>query len=329
MSDVIAAGPHEADWPLFGMIDDVRPALAAVLESGRAGALATLVGVDGPSPRPLGAQMLITTDGRAAGYVSGGCVEGSIATLGMDVIESGRARLVVFGEGSPFEDVRLICGARIEVVIERVTPADESWRAVLSAARDRIAVQRCMWINGRTDVCEAGQDHRVAFHADDGAYVRLYAPRPRVFVLGFDPVAIATCRALSAAGFETILARRMGPQAAPPGIADTYRAEPPGAAIAEFGLDAWTALITTTHDLDDDHDALVAALPSPAFYVGALGSRRRLVDRLEKLTRAGVSEQDRARLRAPVGLDIGAQSPAEIAVSIAADVIQALRKGQA
>lgn len=321
-------GPAESNWPLFGLVDDVRPALAEMLESGRTGALATLVRVDGPSPRPVGAQMAMAADGRLAGHVSGGCVEGSVAILGRDVAESGAPRLVVFGAGSPFADVKLVCGARIEVFVERAAPDDPSLREVLRARGARRPIVREVTYEGAARVRAPAADEPLA-SADDAArrVTRRYDPTTRLVVLGSDPVALATAQLGRAAGLETVLARALGPSTAPAGLAGRYLSAAPGPALQAIGLDRWTAVVTTTHDLDDDQEALAFALPSPAFYVGALGSKRRVADRIAKLEQAGLAWEHVRRLHAPVGLDIGAATPMEIAISIIADVIRAKRQG--
>ncbi len=320
-------GPTESDWPLFGLVDDVRPALAELMASGAAGALATLVRVDGPSPRPVGSQMAMAADGRLAGHVSGGCVEGSVAILGRDAAMSGAPRLVVFGAGSPFADVQLVCGARIEVFIERAAPDDETLRDLLRARSERRPIVRVATYEGAAHT-RAPIGREPIASADDNARVvtRRYDPTTRLVVMGSDPVALATAQLGRAIGMETVLARALGPSTAPNGLASRYLSSTPNAALQALDLDAWTAVVTTTHDLDDDHEALEYALPSPAFYVGALGSKRRVADRISKLERAGLSWEHVRRLHAPVGLDIGAATPMEIAVSILADVIRAKRQ---
>lgn len=323
----LSPGPAESDWPLFGLVDDVRPALAELLASGAPGALATLVRVDGPSPRPAGAQMAMAADGRLAGHVSGGCVEGSVAILGRDVAESGVPRLVVFGAGSPFADVQLVCGARIEVFIERAAPDDATLRDVLRAREERRPIVRDVTYEGAASTRAAHRGEPIAL-ADDNARLisRRYDPTTRLVVLGSDPVALATVQLGRAAGMETVLARALGPQSAPAGLASRYVSSSPNAALQALDLDPWTAVVTTTHDLDDDHEALEYALPSKAFYVGALGSKRRVADRIAKLEQAGLAWEHVRRLHAPVGLDIGAATPMEIAISILADVIRAKRQ---
>jgi xanthine dehydrogenase accessory factor len=321
-SDLLLAGPSQSDWPLHGLVDDVRPALAALLDAGVPGALATLVAVDGPSPRPLGSQMLIALDGRAVGYVSGGCVEGSLAIIGQEVAVSGQVRQVVFGSGSPFVDVQLVCGSRIEVLIEPVSPGDQTLIEVIAAWRRRQPIARQVDKQGRAQIRPLDASAASAGVTTDGQVWKRYDPQVRIMVFGRDPVALAISQLALTMGLEAVLVRRLGPEAAPAGFATAYRSQSPGSALADLVPDRWTALITTTHDLDEDHETLLAALPSEAFYVGALGSRRRVADRLQKLEMAGLDWRSIRRLNAPVGLDIGASSPREIALSVLSDIVR-------
>lgn len=306
--DVLQLGPAQSDWPIFGMVDDIRPALARLLAQGESGALATLIGVDGPSPRPVGSQMLIDRNGHAIGYVSGGCVEGSIALLAQEVITSGVAASFVFGADSPYKDIVLICGTRIEVLIEPVTAHDQSFLDLVAAfkARSTYARQTATDGQGRSFQCT-------------------YYPANRLIIFGSDPVALATAQLARTVGMEAILVREKGPKEAPSGLGARYLAMSAGAAFSELSLDPWTALITTTHDLDQDHDVLSIGLASDSFYVGALGSKRRLDDRRAKLLAAGLNQVQIDRLHAPVGLPIGAATPYEIAISILGAVIKARR----
>lgn len=319
-------GPAQSDWPVYGLVDDVRAQLAALREAQRACALVTLVDVDGPSPRRIGAQMVIAGEQAVAGYVSGGCVEGSLVLLGLDVIATGKPRLVVFGEGSPFMDVKLVCGARIEVLIERVDPGETAMGAVLEAwrAREPIARQTDLETGEASIVPDTDDVGEAVLSACGTRAVRRYLPQTRLTIIGWDPVALALERLAALAGIETWIIRPHGPPAESAGIL-RYRTDAPAQALHALGLDHWTAVAATTHDLELDHAALLAALPSPAFYVGALGSRRRLADRIGALERAGLSWDAVKRLRSPIGLDIGAATPFEIAASILADVIRARR----
>ncbi|MDB5459255.1 MAG: hypothetical protein JWO72_996, partial [Caulobacteraceae bacterium] len=157
------------------------------------------------------------------------------------------------------------------------------------------------------------------------AIFRRHAPRPRLVVVGGDPITLTIAQLAADAGFETALVRPKGPAAPPPLPGVRYFRGEPAEAFAALELDAWTAVAVATHDIDIDHDALCAVLPSPAGYVGALGSRRRLPERLARLQASGLEEADIGRLHAPIGLNIGARSPWEVAVSVIAEVIQALK----
>jgi xanthine dehydrogenase accessory factor len=323
---VLGSAPADGLWPTYGLVDDVRDRLAVAREAGDTLALATLVAVDGPSPRPLGAQMAIAADKSAVGYVSGGCVEGSLAILGADVIKTGLSRRVVFGAGSPFIDVQLVCGARIEVFIERIAPNDASIAAVLNARANRCAIVREVGPDGA--MTRAATRYDASAMIDNDRIARRYDPTTRLIVCGHDPVALALADLSEASGLRCTLVRALGPAMAPPGLKAEYRAQSPLAAFAALGLDPWTAVVTTTHDLESDHEILAAALASEAFYVGALGSRRRVAHRIAKLEKAGLDWAAVKRLRAPVGLDIGAATPHEIAISILADIVRAQRKPQ-
>lgn len=327
MPDTFSRAGEEGGWALSGLADDVRPLLADIMAGGAPGALATLVEIDGPSPRPLGAQMAVAPDGQTLGYVSSGCVEGSLALIGREVAEDGAPRRIVFGQGSPYVDVRLMCGGRIDLFVERIAPNDDTMRDVLQARDSRTSIVRCVGADGRAEIRDRAPGAAIAGVDENGTAWRRYDPQTRVIILGSDPVALATSQLARTAGMEAVLVRRLGPRNAPDGIASLYLSATAEQAFARMPLDAWTAVITTSHDLDDDHEALALALPSNAFYVGALGSRARLAERMAKLEALNLPWAAVRRLRAPVGLDIGAASPYEIAISILADVVRAQRKG--
>jgi xanthine dehydrogenase accessory factor len=174
-----------------------------------------------------------------------------------------------------------------------------------------------VWISdGRRRTCAPPIETPLAW---EGAFRRTYEPVPKLVVLGGDPTALAIAQLGALAGFETTLVRPKGPETPPP-YAIGYSREEPDAAMAAVGLDRWTAVAVATHEAEADHAALTVALPSKAFYVGALGARRRAADRLAWLRAAGVSEADIARLKTPIGLDIGGKAPWEVAISVLAEI---------
>jgi len=301
------------EWPLFGLPEDVRPALRQARDAGRPLALATLVAVGGGGPRPPGTQMVFAEE-IVAGYFSGGCVESDVADHAFACLDDGAPRTLVYGEGSPWPDIRLLCGARIEIVVERVAPDDAALSELLAADAERRPV---VWVSdGVRRVCAAEAETW-----DGATVVRAYPPKPRLAVVGSDPTALAIAQLGAQAEFETTLIRPKGPANPPPLPGVGYRREEPGAALAAIGLDAWTAVAIATHDSDTDHAALLAALPSSAGYVGLLGARRRLPERLARLREEGVSDAALGRLHAPIGLDIGGKAPWEVAVSVIGEII--------
>lgn len=300
------------EWPMFGVADDVRPAMRQASAAGQAFVLATLASVDGGGPRPQGAQMVFAP-GVLAGYFSGGCVEGDVASHAWACLADARPRTLIYGEGSPWPDIRLLCGARIEIFLERV-PADDPALAELLAAWDE-----------RRPVSYLSDGSRRACGSDIAAWPEIavqttYEPTPRLVIIGADPTALAIAELGVKSGFETTLVRPKGPPTPPPIPGLGYRREDPAEALAAVGLDPWTHVAVATHDLDTDRAALKASLPSQAAYVGLLGARRRLAGRLEELKAEGMPETALARLHAPIGLDIGGKAPFEVAVSVIGEI---------
>lgn len=301
------------DWPMFGLGDDSRPALAEARAAGRPCALATIVALDGGGPRPVGTQMVVG-EGILSGFLSGGCLEADVAGHAEACLADGEPRRLVYGTGSPWPDIRLLCGARIDILVERIAPDDAAVGRLL-ALRD--ARQPAQWISdGRRRACDAPQRTPAPW---DGAFSRGFEPVPKLVVLGGDPTALAIAWLGAHAGFETTLVRPKGPEAPPP-FEVAYLRDEPAEALAAVGLDRWTAVAVATHEAEADHAALTVALPSEAFYVGALGARRRTDDRLAWLRAAGVGAGDIQRLRTPIGLDIGGKAPWEVAISVLGEI---------
>ncbi len=326
-------------WPVFGVQSDVRQALAQAVAAGRPVVLATLHTHDGAAPLGEGAQILFD-GGAVAGFLSGGCVEGDVAIHAQTVLSDGAPRWLIYGRGGP-PDIQLLCGSRIEVLLERIAPDDEAAGRLLALTDAR---RPALWLSdGRAHACLAeGEDgagltptlsaalQRAAEKpsvsgATPEALFRRHTPRRRLVVVGGDPITLAVAKLAFEAGFETALVRPKGPSVPPPLPGVRYFRGKPGEAFAALGMDAFTAVAIATHDIDIDHAALCAVLPSEAGYVGALGSRRRLPERIARLQTSGLTETDIAKLHAPIGLSIGARSPWEVAVSVVAEVIQAFK----
>lgn len=300
------------EWPLFGMADDVRSALRQAQQRKTPVALATLTAVEGGGPRPPGTQMVFGDD-ILAGYFSGGCVESDVADHAFACLADGVPRRLIYGEGSPWPDIQLLCGARIEIFVERVGADDPALAELLAAEQERRSV---VWISD-------GVKRRCGENIQpwDGAIVQVYEPVPRLVVFGADPTALAIALLGAQSGFETTLVRPKGPETPPPLPGVAYRRDEPQAALAAIGTDAWTAIAIATHNLDLDREALAAALPSAAGYVGLLGARKRLAERLAPLRAAGFPEARLQQLHAPIGLDIGGKAPWEVALSVIGEIV--------
>ena len=309
------------DWPMFGLAEDVRPALAAAMAAGVPSALVTLFSVEGGGPRPPGTQMLFTAE-TVSGFLSGGCVEGDIAIHAAATLADGEPRRLLYGEGGPWPDIRLLCGASIEILVERV------------AADDPVALQLLALTDSRRSALWVSDGIRRAVTADPPAdtadcavsdqplrIARLFEPVFKLVVIGADPIALAIASLGALAGFETHLVRPKGPETGPALAGVAYSRAEPAAALAAIGLDRWTAVAVATHDWETDQSALLAALPSGAAYVGVLGARRRLPERLARLRSADVGESDLARLKGPIGLDLGGKAPWEVAVAVIAEIV--------
>lgn len=304
-------------WPVFGLSDDIRPALKAARDDHQHAALATIVALDGGGPRPVGTQMLIS-EGQLSGFLSGGCLEADVAHHATRLLagDTSPGRLI-YGQGSPWPDIRLLCGARIEVQLEAIAPDDDAVATLLAATKAR---QPAFWrSDGTTRTCATLEAKTP--QPQHSQYVKLYQPVTRLIVLGSDPSALAIATLGAQAGFETSLIRPKGPAEPPPLAGVTYLREMPAQALNASVLDPWTAVAVATHDAETDHAALSVALPSPAFYVGALGARRRLQDRQTWLRGEGLKDADIERMRAPIGLDLGGKAPWEVAIAVIADII--------
>lgn len=310
MTETAANALEDAEWPRFGWITDMRPALADAQQRGATVALATIVALDGSAPRPVGTQMLFEGN-RALGYFSGGCLEADVALHAAQVVASWEPRLLIYGRGSPWIDIRLTCGGRMEILVERIAPGDASVRALIAAGEARVPVT---WeSDGRTRRVIEGCPGPGSWA--DGRISLPFLPARRLLVAGGEPAALAMATLARGAGWEVEILRpeTVGPDALLP---------------SRSGLSSWladleqadqrTAIAVATHESDLDHEVLMAALGSHAAYVGVLGSRSRLPERLARLSADGA---DVTRLHAPMGVVPTGKGPWEIAVAVIAEIM--------
>jgi xanthine dehydrogenase accessory factor len=299
-------------------------------------ALATVVQTWGSAPRRVGAQLVIGGDGRIEGSVSGGCVEGAVIVEAMDALEDGEARLLEFGVSD--EDafaVGLACGGTIRVLVEPIGKAmSEAMLADLVAARAKRAgvIYEVNIETGHRALKspEAYPDRmrmdRSGFEEDGATFVAVHNPPLRLIVIGAVHIAQALIPMARIAGYDPILVDPREAFASDqrfPG--ERILTDWPDEAVAKLGLDPRTALVLLTHDPKLDDPALQAALAADVFYIGALGSTRTHAKRVDRMQKAGFSADQIARIHGPVGLDIGAAGPSEIAVSILAQMTAVLR----
>ena len=288
-------------------------------------AIATVTNTWGSAPRPRGSHMLVAADGRFEGSVSGGCVEGEVMAAAADAIADGRSRTLSYGVANAAAwEVGLPCGGEIALVVQPVAPGafDPALFGAIAAAR---SAGRALDIT--TDL-ETGES-RLGSDASPGRFVNHYLPPARLLVVGAVQIAQALCgmaRLLDVAPVLIDPRARFLTEERFPGVPFDDRW--PDEAIAAYRPDAATAVVTLSHDPKIDDPALIAALNTPAAYVAALGSRKSHAARVERLTAAGLSSTQIGRIDAPAGIAIGALGPAEIALSVAAGMVKALR-GQA
>jgi xanthine dehydrogenase accessory factor len=313
---------EDADWPVFGWDEDVRPALTAAMAAGRPAALATLYRVEGSAPRGPGAQMLFDGE-RATGYFSGDCIEGDVSLHAAEVLESGEPQRLHYGLGSPWIDLRLRCGGALYVMVERIAPGDPAAEALLAAAAARAP---CLWrSDGAARKVTAADDAPLLAWTDAPFMLaRRYDPPRRLIVSGGDPGALAVARLGVDAQFETILLRPDGPETPPPFPGLTYLREEPARALPRLGVDPWTAYVGATHEDHHDLGGCLHALRHGAGYVGMIGAKSRAKDRMAALTAAGASAEELSRLRLTPGIAGLGKSPWAVAIGILAEVMQAL-----
>jgi xanthine dehydrogenase accessory factor len=305
--------------------------------AGQGAVLATVIDTWGSAPRRAGAQLVVSGSGEMMGSVSGGCVEGAVVVEAMDALEDGAPRLLEYGvsDGDAFA-VGLACGGTIRILVEPIgvaMPAAMLEALVAArAARRQIAyvVDLEDWTRRLDDAGHATRfaSDRTGVEDDGRTFVAVHNPPLRLVIVGAVHIAQALVPMARIAGYDPIIIdprAAFGSEARFPG--ELLISDWPDDALNDFGLDARTALLLLTHDPKLDDPALHIALKSNVFYIGALGSTRTHAKRVSRLQEAGFTAADIARINGPVGLDIGAASPAEIAVSILAQLVHALRRG--
>jgi xanthine dehydrogenase accessory factor len=305
-------------------------------------ALATVVSAWGSAPVPVGGQLVVAPDGRFEGSVSGGCVEVDVITEAQDVISGGQPKLLAFGVADEVAwRAGLPCGGTIKVLVEPLRSSDRDHLDAMLAARgsrQTIAVATDLE-TGERSLVGLASDVPPAFAAlmSEGAsgivagaegdvFLHVQMPPVRLVLAGATHISQILSDLAASLGYDVVIVDPRPAFASGERFGGTTLAEDWSEShFAASAFDARTAVVALTHAAHLDDEALAAALRSDCFYVGALGSKKTHAKRLERLQAEGFDAQDLARIHAPVGLAIGAKGPAEIALSILAEIVQVAR----
>ncbi len=323
-------------------------------------ALATVIQTWGSSPRQAGAKMALTPAGKMTGSVSGGCVEGAVFEAGVESLKTRRPQLLHFGVADETAwEVGLACGGSIDVFVQPLEAAQSAAVraaleggqafAVVTVVRGPQAVLGRALVASETGIVwgalgagldqaaagaarqalEAGQSQRLALQDEVETFVEVELPPPTLIAVGGVHITIALTTIAKALGYRTIVVdprKAFGSQERFPHVDRLIQAWP-DEALADVPLTRTTAVAMLTHDPKLDDPALKLALPSKAFYVGALGSRNTQAKRRQRLLDDGLTAAELDRLHGPIGLDLSARTPEEIALSIMAEIVAVKNKG--
>lgn len=342
---------------------ETLPDIQTWLDHGETVLLATVVKTWGSSPRLPGSMMAFTTSGKVTGSVSGGCVETAVIEEGLDAHRRGQPVMLHYGVGDDTAmEVGLACGGQIDVYIIHLTK--DLMLELLPSLLQQVPVTLvtvlggpAQFLGGRavftpSGVSASSLDSALAEHArllaveslESGEPVRKLAvqaqqtvellalpvmPLPTIVMVGGAHISVALALLAKNAGFQTVLIDPRRTFATSERFPAVDRLIPawPQEAFKQVRLDQSTAVVMLTHDPKIDDPALEAALNSPAFYIGALGSRKTQQERRQRMLALGFTSRQLERIHGPVGIDIGARLPEEIAVSILAEII-AVRRGK-
>lgn len=332
---------------------------------GHAVAVATVVGTWGSSPRPAGSLMAISATGRVEGSVSGGCVETDVITAAQAIMAGAPPEILSYGVSSDRAwEVGLACGGKLDVMVEAIcSPACPSGTLPEAVLADACAQQNARNSALLARTLDGTQHLLLSNLAPDAVlpafpqdlipaavaclhsgrcqnetdaqgldwFLQPLTPPPRMLIVGAVHIAQHLALLARMTGFAPVVIDPRTALATPerfPGFVpdETLITEWPDEALDALGVDSMTAIVTLTHDAKLDDPTLEVALRSPAFYIGALGSRKTQASRADRLREVGFSEQEISRIHGPVGLAIGAIGAEEIALSILAQIVAVRRK---
>jgi xanthine dehydrogenase accessory factor len=292
--------------------------------AGKRVALATLVETEGPSPRDEGAMFAVSSDHDLAGAISGGCVESTLVDVADDIFAGGPARRSTFGPDDDL-DGGPTCGGTLHVVTREL---DRPTFEAFVASQEREEPFALALGTAAPFALRILHDAEAIRRCEEQTFLLRFGPAPRMYVVGAVDVARPLLAYAKVLGFAVTIIDPRAPFAVAgrfPGA--EVLVEWPDAVLERVPVDERTAIVSLAHDPKFDVPAIAAALRTKAGYVGAMGSRGTTARRAVALRERGFSDADLARLHAPIGLDLGARSPEEIALSIVAEIVKERRGG--
>ena len=293
--------------------------------------LCTVLSTYGSSPRPPGAMMAIRKGGHHCGSLSGGCVEESFIARIDEGAFTAASQVVRYGDGGLEPDRALPCGGVLDILVEKLAPGAASC-AYLQQMRDLLiaatALKKRIVLPNPCHSLEPGAFSSSTLTCHDGATITLtLATAPRLVIGGLSSVAVFCANFAVALGFETIVCEHrdevLANMAASLDTGVRLVRQFPAVYLEREGCHAGTAILSLTHDPRIDDLTMMEAVNLPAFYIGAMGSRKNSSRRKERLgTYGDLTPEQIDRIHAPVGLDIGSKTPSEIALSVLADIVR-------
>jgi xanthine dehydrogenase accessory factor len=309
------------------MSDDVELLTCARdwLRSGYKVALATVVRTWGSAPRGIGSHLIIRSDGLFEGSVSGGCVEGAVIEAAQVALNSGQHQLLSFGvSDADAWEVGLACGGQIEVLLLPHVDMAIIEHIIDTVTKGETCALQMDVKSGLISIRDMSAPETMQA---DGVFIKLYEPKLRLAVVGAVHIAQALVPLAQQLGYEVLVIDPRTAFTNSAHFADVNISTAwPDEALRDWGVTSRTAVVTLTHDPKLDDPALETTLASSAFYIASLGSKKTHAARCERLRAKGFDEAHIARIHGPAGLRIGAKSPAEIALSVMAQMTAVLRK---
>ena len=305
-------------------VDDILTPMSVWLKEKRKVALATVISTWGSAPRPVGGQMAIDSNGEIIGSVSGGCIEGAVINEGINSINDGKLRIKDYGISNDMAwEVGLACGGELKILIQPLNLEDKIVYSIVENIKNREPTKLIInCLTGSRHIDNSIINQISSYDKIKEEFIHVIDPKPRLFIVGAVHIAQALISLAKIADFEILL---IDPR-------DHFATEDrfpnckiinewPDTALSNFILDKATHLVTLTHDPKIDDPALIYTLKKDIGYIGSLGSKKTHNKRCERLIDIGFCQSDLSKIHGPIGLNIKAKTPAEIAISIMAEII--------